>query len=968
MDLVLKKDPNQNNWPSLVKFDVGNDGIIEWYEPFYTIGSRYPMDFSGALNKFIRSLSNPFTAIAIASVPINISSASAGTIDMNNIEIVVEPNVSDPLDPDTDTDGVLDGNEASAGTGRLDVDSDNDGVFDGLEQTTGGSSAQVTTTDDSDDLLVYTNLNGGSRVVNISLPVSTQNVPGHITSAAMNLTGQIYISGQFPMNVAFDVGNDGVPEWSYTGSFSTTASVPDFSGPLNNYTVNNPNLINSTGYIDIPIAISSSTDGNLSMSGIMIQIDPDYSNPLVPDTDSDELSDGDELQLGTGRSDADSDNDFMTDGYEVEGGGQTYQDPLIWNKDFAFHITVSFDFRMNQSYLDKWIKGMRNFSNYLYDSTEGYMHIGSVEFYDNKQNWADADFKVYYDASQLPGSWISVRDSTVHLSRYFNGNNLMSGDPDQLPYTAMLAHEFSHYRFYVLDEYRNSALSSYYWWNVGDGVDEAPKTLMNNPVFLSGYTYLNTTEYSTPGDYANYNSNYNDFDTNTADDDLDTEQYINNNFMSCWETIFKNFNSANGTYMPMVDFDFNKDNVPDTEADINTNGIFDVLESYTASIGPTVNVGANMSYKVHFSPLQIPSWYHETRLTTALGGAHSPKLAASGNNIHLTFWDTRNTVGGSAIFYKSSTNSGLTWSTDVQVSQQSNSGAPEIAVSANFVHFVWMAQVSPSNYEIFYRNYDTMMSTFSPETKLTNDGNLSLGPKIAVSGMIVHIIWLDQMGAGGLYYMNSTDGGFTWNSPVLLATSISGWYDFVTFGTDVHVVWSDKRHVTDWNNPNIEIYYRNSTNSGISWNPEIRITNESSVSNQPAIANSANKLNVFWFDARVSFAEIYYNSTTLGTGSWNAGDMPIITWPTSNPSSSFQAAANGTYLHLTWMDGRDGWYNIYYNYSADEGSNWQQSDRQITVTQSAMNPDIVVTGGKRYIVWEDVRQGFGWSEIYLRYF
>jgi hypothetical protein len=218
MDLVLKKDPNQNNWPSLVKFDVGNDGIIEWYEPFYTIGSRYPMDFSGALNKFIRSLSNPFTAIAIASVPINISSASAGTIDMNNIEIVVEPNVSDPLDPDTDTDGVLDGNEASAGTGRLDVDSDNDGVFDGLEQTTGGSSAQVTTTDDSDDLLVYTNLNGGSRVVNISLPVSTQNVPGHITSAAMNLTGQIYISGQFPMNVAFDVGNDGVPEYRYPHS------------------------------------------------------------------------------------------------------------------------------------------------------------------------------------------------------------------------------------------------------------------------------------------------------------------------------------------------------------------------------------------------------------------------------------------------------------------------------------------------------------------------------------------------------------------------------------------------------------------------------------------------------------------------------------------------------------------------------------------------------------------------------
>ena len=508
MDLqMLKRTIGQSvDWPSKIKFDVGDDGIIEWYSPDYIIGQRSPYDFASALNRFIKNNPTQIDSMGFINISINISSSSQGTIRLENITIIVLPNASDPLDPDTDTDGLMDGADLSAGTGLINYDSDNDMLNDSAELTTGGTSTQVTTTDDSDDIVEFQVSGGGSKLVNLSLPIQTQTVPGYVTSALMNLTGLTY-SGTFPSNVSIDIGDDSVIEWTQAGTFQTNIKLPDISGPINNYTFQNPGLINSTGYIDIPVELTSTSQGNISLNNIMVQIDPNYSDPLVPDTDSDWLIDGFEDLWGTGRSDPDSDNDLMTDGYEIEGGGESLQDPLVFNKAFAFHLKVCFDFRMNWTYLNLWIKGMQNLSNYIYDITDGYMLLGNVEFYDNKQNWDLSHIKVYYDNAQIPTGWPNVKDLVIHLPRYFNSSQstmwgaLAAGDPDQLNYTVMLAHEFSHLKFYLLDEYRNASLFAYYS-SVGDNIDEAPKCLMNNPLWITGFTVHNTNEHSTPPDIA----------------------------------------------------------------------------------------------------------------------------------------------------------------------------------------------------------------------------------------------------------------------------------------------------------------------------------------------------------------------------------------------------------------------------------------------------------------------------------
>ena len=89
-----------------------------------------------------------------------------------------------------------------------------------------------------DDIIEITSTGGGYQVVNVSIPIQNQAVSGYVTSAIMNLTGLTY-SSQYPTNLNFDVGNDGVVEWNLTGTFQTTITTPDFSGPINNYTFRN---------------------------------------------------------------------------------------------------------------------------------------------------------------------------------------------------------------------------------------------------------------------------------------------------------------------------------------------------------------------------------------------------------------------------------------------------------------------------------------------------------------------------------------------------------------------------------------------------------------------------------------------------------------------------------------------------------------------------------------------------------
>jgi hypothetical protein len=126
----------------------------------------------------------------------------------------------------------------------------------------------------------------------------------------------------------------------------------------------------------------------------------------------------------------------------------------------------------------------------------------------------------------------------------------------------------------------------------------------------------------------------------------------------------------------------------------------------------------------------------------------------------------------------------------------------------------------------------------------------------------VHVVWDDYRdGNEEIYYKRSTDGGVSWpiidtrltnNSAVSTSPSVS------VSGSAVHVVWQDNR------DPIAEIYYKRSTDGGVSWGTDTRLTNNSAVSTFPSVSVSGSAVHVVWQDNRDGNFEIYYKRDPTG--------------------------------------------------------------------------------------------------------
>ena len=91
-----------------------------------------------------------------------------------------------------------------------------------------------------------------------------------------------------------------------------------------------------------------------------------------------------------------------------------------------------------------------------------------------------------------------------------------------------------------------------------------------------------------------------------------------------------------------------------------------------------------------------------------------------------------------------------------------------IAANENVVHVVWYS-IRDGNYEIYYKRSTNSGLTWSANSRLTNNIEPSSYPSIAVSGLLVHIIWDEERnGNFEIYYKRSTDAGISWGTETYL--------------------------------------------------------------------------------------------------------------------------------------------------------------------------------------------------------
>ncbi len=261
--------------------------------------------------------------------------------------------------------------------------------------------------------------------------------------------------------------------------------------------------------------------------------------------------------------------------------------------------------------------------------------------------------------------------------------------------------------------------------------------------------------------------------------------------------------------------------------------------------------------------------------------------------------------------------------------------------------------------------------------------NTGANPAIAASGTNLYVVWrsdqhsnLDAVSKttnGEIYFIHSTDSGSTWEPEVRL-TKAEG--DSIipvvaTFGDRVVVTWIDLR------DGNSDLYLRASNDNGVTWSDEVRVTNSIGSKVQPSISIHDEDILIFWMDDQDGNWEIYYGSSQDGGKNWAA---PVKFTDDPGVSEVPVVARSGDDIHVVWTDSRTtspdehyiDAYEIYYRRSNDGGATWSEEIRLTDAPKWSADPSISVLGSDVYVFWPDRRDmpGSGREddrEIYYKY-
>ncbi len=354
-------------------------------------------------------------------------------------------------------------------------------------------------------------------------------------------------------------------------------------------------------------------------------------------------------------------------------------------------------------------------------------------------------------------------------------------------------------------------------------------------------------------------------------------------------------------------------------------------------------------------------WEPDRRLTSDPASSLTPfgykAIAVVDNAVHVVWYDGRD--GNFEVYYKRSLDSGLSWGPDTRLTNDpGTSWFSSLAAAGLELHVIWMDN-RDGNFEIYYKRSLDGGSGWSGDVRLTDNAALSQFPSIALSGSVVNVIWQDSRdGNTEIYYKRSPDGGATWGPDQRLTNDPAGsiFASVSASGSAVHVVWEEYR------DGNAEIYDKHSMDAGLSWSPDIRLTNDPAISFSPSVWVLGSHVHVAWYDRRDSnIAEIYYKRSSDAGANWGS-DTRLTNDIGGSFHPSVRAAASN--VHVTWYDDRDGNNEIYYKVSTDTGVSWA-ADTRLTVNGSqSIQTSVAVANQVVHVLWQDERDGN--TEVYYK--
>jgi len=372
-------------------------------------------------------------------------------------------------------------------------------------------------------------------------------------------------------------------------------------------------------------------------------------------------------------------------------------------------------------------------------------------------------------------------------------------------------------------------------------------------------------------------------------------------------------------------------------------------------------------------------WLPDMRLTfdnndskTSYGNTRC--IAVQGNTVHVVWKDNRDHTSYYQVFYKRSTDYGVTWGLDNPITPlDKNVDQPSIAVSGTYIHVAW---VDVTDYTIKFIRSTNGGADWGPDIKVLSPTVGGLAPlTLAASGSYVYVVFHSAL-YDFRFMRNWNNGEYnSWGSPVPVSVYNSGHWGPSVAAADggvVHVTWQDTRN----NYPTWEMYYNRSTDNGVTW--QLTDTPLSSIDGKNSYGSSVTasgpNVNAVWWDYKEDNKhEIFANRSADAGETWGTATRLTYNavWFVDNSYPS--VTASGSDVHLVWPDYRHqqgGDYNweIYYKYSSDGGVSWDPDTRLTENTAYSHFPSVAPSSnGVAHVVWTDARNGdYSHNEIYYK--
>ncbi|MCX6286780.1 MAG: T9SS type A sorting domain-containing protein [Bacteroidetes bacterium] len=293
-------------------------------------------------------------------------------------------------------------------------------------------------------------------------------------------------------------------------------------------------------------------------------------------------------------------------------------------------------------------------------------------------------------------------------------------------------------------------------------------------------------------------------------------------------------------------------------------------------------------YYAHSSDRGL-NWSNPVPLTDTTGSASFPAIAISGSTVHLVWFDSPNA------WYKRSVDGGANWNPAVLL-DGSSTFWPGIAASDSVITVALNIDVSTSNSEIFLIQSVNSGVSWGPEVRFTSADGRSEDPAIRAQGSQIHMVWNDKRnGNMQTYYARSLDYGHTWDQNMsLINGGAMSYCPMVSLnGTYVDVPCGDTR------SGNYDIWLKQSSDSGTSWNPEKQLTTDPLTEAYPYLVRDSMRLHLVFI--RWNSGAMYMKSLD-GGASW---DDPVLLGHGGQPFIAF----TGCVLHTIWPDSGSIWYS-----------------------------------------------------------